>query len=191
MYYKSIIERENELLHELIEKPNCNLVKEVKKNLEIVKININDIKNKNKKWIEEKIRIWDESMWREDNLRKKTLYIYNQFKNEIKEKTYYNESASLFMFKLRSNTLKLNDRNRFTDGEIKCNLCNAEKEDIEHFILDCSRLGAVRIKILKLQYPREESREKIIGELLFDENCNEEKNLYEMWITRKILVEDT
>ena len=55
MYYKSIIERENELLHELIEKPNCNLVKEVKKNLEIV--NINDIKNKYKKWIEEKIRI--------------------------------------------------------------------------------------------------------------------------------------
>ena len=65
----------------------------------------------------------------------KTLHVYNLFKDEIKEKTYYNESASLFMFKLRSNTLKLNDRNRITDGVIKFNLCYAEMEDIAHFIL--------------------------------------------------------
>ena len=64
------------------------------------------------------------------------------------------------MFKLISITLKLNERNRFTDSEIKCSLCNEEEEDIEHFILDCSRLGTVRIKIFKLQYPREEIKEK-------------------------------
>ena len=33
-------------------------------------------------------------------------------------------------------------------------------EDIAHLILDCSREGAVRIKLFKLQYPAKEIKKK-------------------------------
>ena len=43
----------------------------------------------------------------------KSFYVCNKYKTEVQEKTYYNESSPLSMFKMRTNTVKLNDRNGY------------------------------------------------------------------------------
>ena len=65
------------------------------------------------------------------------IYIYRKGKLEVKEGNYYNDEESRIIFKMRSNSLKLNDRNRFTEGDTRCELCDTEREDLEHFLLDC------------------------------------------------------
>ena len=123
-------------------------------------ISVDEIKNNNKEWITEKIRLWDEELWRKENLKRKTLEIYNKFKIHIQEEEYYNEESSLIIFKMRSNTLRLNDRNRHVGGNISC-VCGHEIEDLEHFLLDCPKLEEVRMKILKLQRPQEENGKEL------------------------------
>ena len=54
------------------------------------------------------------------------------------------------MFKARSNTLILGDRNRFRGGDGICELCRQEVEDIGHFILRCPGVrGARRAGLLE------------------------------------------
>ena len=43
-------------------------------------------------------------MWREENFKKSTLFIYNEYKNKIKEVPYYNDNKSLLIFKLKTNS---------------------------------------------------------------------------------------
>ena len=53
------------------------------------------------------------------------------------------------MFKARSDTLELNGRNRDV-REQRCQLCNEEKETLEHFIIECEKYRKQR-KILDTQ----------------------------------------
>ena len=120
-------------------------------------------------------------------MKRKTLEIYNEFKKHIQEETYYNEESSLIIFKMRTNTLRLNDRNRHVGGNVSC-VCGHEIEDLEHFLLDCPMLEKERIKILRLQRPQEENRKEIIGKLLFKESRDCERQIYDMWKLRNILL---
>ena len=126
------------------------MTKKVKEYLYILNLTVDEIKNNNKEWITEKIRIWDEELWRKEKLKRKTLEIYNEFKKHIQEEAYYNEESSLIIFKMRSNTLRLNDKNRHVGGNISC-MCGHEIEDLEHFLLDCPKLEKERMKISKKQ----------------------------------------
>ena len=57
--------------------------------------------------------------------------MYERCKNNIKEESFYdNVPASVTFFRCRSNTLKLNDRNRFVGKETKCIGCEEETENI-------------------------------------------------------------
>ena len=46
----------------------------------------------------------------------------------------------------------------------KCRLCDEPIEDLKHFLLDCLQLT----KIMKLQRPRHENVEEVIGDFLFE-----------------------
>ena len=49
---------------------------------------------------------------------------------------------------------------------------------MKHFILNCPKLEEERNNIRKIQRPREENEDKIIGDLLFDENEETKEDLY-------------
>ena len=52
---------------------------------------------------------------------------------------YDNRPSSTILYKARSNTLQLNDRNRHTNKEIHCLVCDTDdKEDIYDFMLHCT-----------------------------------------------------
>ena len=55
----------------------------------------------------------------------------------MREGRYYNDERSRVMFRVRSNTLKLKDRERHTGGDVRCRLCGGETEDLEHFVVEC------------------------------------------------------
>ena len=68
-------------------------------------------------------------------------------------------------------------------------MCEANIEDMQHFILHCPAYNTVRIATVALQQPYEEDNNKTIGEFLFASNETElEKNkevLYKLWVTRE------
>lgn len=95
--------------------------------------------------LEDKARDYDERMWREELESKKTLELYIAHKGKIKEEKFYdNTEESILMFKARSNTLKLNWRKRFEDGNVTCTICGREEETLYHFLKNCTRLTEVR-----------------------------------------------
>ena len=83
--------------------------------------------------------------------------------------------------------LNLNDRKRHINEDIKCNLCGHIKEDLAHFLLHCPKLESERSKINRLQRPRIEDENLVIGEILFNDEKTEAANLYRMWLKRKSL----
>ena len=80
--------------------------------------------------------------------------------------------------------MRLNNRRRHQGGEVSCDLCGGEVEDIQHFMLDSPDLENERRKIPKLQRPQEEDRNRIIGELIFGEE-DQRRYIYEMWKRRE------
>ena len=71
---------------------------------------------------------------------KTSLQIYKQFKNDFgEEEICDNRPSSTILYKARTNTLQLNDRNRRTNKQIHCLVCDRDdKEDIYHFIFHCT-----------------------------------------------------
>lgn len=66
---------------------------------------------------------------------------------KIKEDGCYgNNFSSILLFKVKSNTLKLNIQKRHKKGDIRCDICGDEREDLVHFLVDCKELEGVRDK---------------------------------------------
>ncbi len=92
------------------------------------------------------------------------------------------DSLQYFFFKCRTDILNLNNRKRFTGGNTACEICAEENENLEFFLLWCPEYQRERNENKKLQRPYEEDIEKIIGELLFEENSEKAKEtIYNMW----------
>ena len=91
---------------------------------------------------------WDTKEWKKGMNEKTSLRIYRQWRTEIggQEKIYDNRQGSEILFKCRTNTLKLKDRNRFRNEETKCEMCGSEREDLKHFILWCPTYSEERQK---------------------------------------------
>ncbi len=71
-------------------------------------------------------------------------------------------------------------------GNTSCEICEEENENLEHFLLWCPEYQRERSENKKLQRPFEEDTEKIIGELLFEENTEKSKEtIYNMWKKRE------
>ena len=125
--------------------------------------------------------------------KKESLDIYRIWRKEIKEeKVYDNRYSSVVLFKARSNTLPLNDRNRHIGGSTKCTLCDGQKEDLHHFLLECPQLSDIRVKSLILQQPYEEDKVNIIGNFLFENTEIEKKKevLENLWKKRQLKIKE-
>ena len=184
MYWRGIFGRNNALLRELLSKPRCKLLIKVEQYMRILKITKEEVLQRSESWLKGRINEWDTIEWEQDINSKSSLHIYRRWKTEIKEEEYFNDTASSFLFKLRSNTVNLNDRNRHQGGNTECILCGEINEDLVHFVVDCVVLQSERDKILQLQRPQEENREKLAGEVLFEGRGNEQA-LYRMFLLRK------
>ena len=113
--------------------------------------------------------------------------IYRTFKTEIKEeKCYDNRLSSVRLFRARSNTLELNDRNRLKNMDTKCELCDNENEDLTHFLIDCKKFDHLREERIMTKY-YVENKEQMIGKILFEsEEMEQTKSMIErMWKYRK------
>ncbi len=68
-----------------------------------------------------------------------------------------------------------------------CKFCDAETEDLEHFLLICPEFKEERKNIIELQQPYEENTDNIIGNFLFDTARLQEKKeaLHRLWTDRE------
>ena len=74
---------------------------------------------------------WDRNIWEDELEMKTSLQIYPKM-TLTKKKCM---TSSTILYKARTNTLQLNDRNRHTNEEIHCLVCDTDdKEDIYHLI---------------------------------------------------------
>ena len=62
-------------------------------------------------------------------------------------------NANNVWFKIRTNTLNLNDRKRFENGNTFCELCGKEEENLNHFLLKCEKIQNERNQCIELQKP--------------------------------------
>ena len=189
LYWKSVQEGNNELLKELVNHEKCFLNLEIDKWLNLIGLNKRQVLENSKEYLQEKIRRFDLEIWLKDNDKKKSLEIYNENRKEIVERTYYNSSKSLLMFRYRTNTLNLNDRKRHKNEDTKCDLCGEENEDLEHFLLECTALNKERNEIIEIQRPRIENKNDLLSQILFGNDINIESGLQKIWLKRLSLLE--
>ena len=57
---------------------------------------------------------------------------------------YDNTAASVTLFRARTNTLLLGIKRKHQGGDIICELCKSEVEDLQHFLLRCTALSETR-----------------------------------------------
>ena len=196
MYIKYIINGKKEIVSKILEKSKEDRSKwwnKSKKYIEDINISIGEIAHNKKEEIDKKIKEWDTAKWKGEMEKKESLNIYRIWRKEIKEeKVYDNRYSSVVLFKARSNTLPLNDRNRHIGGSTKCTLCDGQKEDLHHFLLECPQLSDIRVKSLILQQPHEEDKVNIIGNFLFENTEIEKKKevLENLWKKRQIRIKE-
>ena len=163
------------------------------KYIEETKVSLGEIMHKKKEEIDIKIKRWDTAKWRAEMEKKERLSIYRMWKKEIKEEEVYdNRYSSVILFKARTDTLPLNYKNRHSGGNIGCLLCGEEREDLEHFLLDCTEYSDSRCIVIELQKPHEENRKEVIGKFLFEGKDIEKKKevLQKMWRIRQVKIKE-
>ena len=88
---------------------------------------------------------------------------------------YDNTAASVTLFRARTNTLLLGIKRKHQGGDIICELCKSEAEDLQHVLLStCTALSETRKHIIILQQPYKEDQEETIADLLLFRHHNEE-----------------
>ena len=146
--------------------------------------------------IKAQIREWDTETWKMEMIGKPTMKWYVEAKLKIKyDNCYTNSTASKFLAKARTNSLKIREvlgrikENKRNNFDTTCQLCGTEEEDLEHFLLKCKKLEEKRDKeiIEKVRKIKEANRMKYI---LFDIRKWEgvSKMIYKLWHLRKILL---
>ena len=205
MFLKSIIEiyktktqenanreedNRNKLMKEILRKTKLNFLNWMKtttKHFTCIDMTYNDIETLDREEIKRRIKIWDSEQWKKEVQEKSNLYIYKQFKLNIwcEEQLYDNTTASVIMYKARTNNLNLNDRNRFEDKDTSCIMCGAAVEDLQHFLLHCPGYVSQRATVPTLQQPYPEDCCYIMGLLLFTHAQHSKHVIYQMWNARE------
>ena len=117
--------------------------------LDDVGMAFDDLARMDKSEIKGRIRDYDNRLW-EENLNKLTdRDVYKRYKSTVGGSFGYDKSEeSDLLFRARSNTLGLNDFNVHIGGETRYEMCDADWEDLEHFLLNCPYLNRARNKDL-------------------------------------------
>ena len=135
-YIKGIQSNRNKLLETILwtieTEQETKWIKTTRKYMNVTNINFNDIRLNSKEYLKQFMIKWDRNIWEDELEMKTSLQIYKKFKNDFgEEEIYDNRPSSTILYKARSNTLQLNDRNRHTNKEIHCLVCDTDdKEDI-------------------------------------------------------------
>ena len=141
--------------------------------------------------IKAKIRDYDNRLWF-DNLGDLTdKDVYKKFKGSVgRSFGYENRFESELLFKVRSNTLDLNDFKRHTGGAVVCDLCGADREDLGHFLFNCQKLEGIRDRMLIGRIAMAGDSVDRIGNLLFCKTYVEEvkMQLGRLWRERNTLL---
>ena len=140
--------------------------------MNLLNIDIEKLKEESRGSIEERIRKWDKEEWRKDMETKSTLEIYRRNKRDIREVDWFRNGRKYsVMIKARSNTLRLNWRERQVENKV-CLLCRKEAETLKHFLMDCEVLQGMRNECVWLQLPRIEKEDEVMERmLLFSESA--------------------
>ena len=98
--------------------------------------------------IKYKLKLWDNRRWREGMETKTSVGMYKRFKKMVGEdKIYDNRRESEILFQTRTNCLRLNNRFRHIpgrEGEVNCDLCGVDIENIDHFLSNCREVERKR-----------------------------------------------
>ena len=192
-YLRHVLVEGNDLVkrvgEEMIEKRQSRWVKEVLNGLRVTEgLNVN-VRSETKESIRQRMREVDTREWKKQMEEKSSLKIYRKWRQELggQEEIYTNNQASQLLFKCRSNTLRLKDRNRHWQEDTRCDMCGAEIEDLGHFLLWCPAYGEERRKCVRLQQPYTEEEDDIVGEFLFDNSHAEETKIIiqKFWSVRE------
>ena len=198
MLLKGIMNGKNYLLKEAVRAMNTSNIspwaQSNHKYKNIVGLNDEQLKDIPIESIKRKVNEWDTKQWQEEMASKSSIEIYRAARKEIgnQDHVYDNRPSSIILFKCRSNTLPLSDRNRFKNEATECKLCEAPIETLHHFLLDCPAYSDLREKIAELQQPYPENKNKVIVELIFNNNNIESKKeeIYKIWRRRDRLLKE-
>ena len=193
-YVKSVVFRDNRVLHDILRRnleKKLGWCKNVEKAVCGVGLDVGEIMRRDENDLVEVIKKWDDDLWNEEKKSKKSIELYAKYREKIGSgDDYDNTEASVILYRMRTNTLKLNDRQRFVQGSTACELCEAPLEDLMHVILDCYRLAEPRQRVTLLQRPNPEDREALLGCVLFGRNSESRReSLAAIYRLRKKLIE--
>lgn len=181
-------------MEETISQDKAKWIKSVESNLKKIKINVWELNSVTKEEIKRRFNSWETDQWRKEIESKPSLEIYGKWKQEIKgeERLYDNRPASVIFYKCRTNNLPLKDRNRFSGGDTRCDLCGAEEENLIHFVLWCPAYSDNRKAEKLLQQPYIENEKNIVGKYLFNNENPEtaKETLFKFWKSREKEVEN-
>ena len=135
---------------------------------------------------------WDTDLWKEEVNDKKSLKLYREGKESIKEELIYdNTPTSVILYQARTNSLPLEDR-KYQEGRTKeCQLCHEENEDFDHFMMKCNKTEKTRNQIPILQRPHKNKNDEFLRNFLFNTNQDwgdmerRKEWLYKMWKDRR------
>ena len=166
---KSMMECENGLVRrvawEVWGDGNSIWNKQVGKYLREVGIGREEFRDMDKEEIGNRVKAYDNRIWREELNGQSSASLYREHKGRIREETIYDNSiASEVLFRARANRIKLGIFNRHSGGDTTCKICGEGEEDLEHFILKCSKLEGFRRRDLI----GEGSGREVLGRILFD-----------------------
>ena len=170
---------------------------EITKIVKVNRMNFDQLISVDKNKVKKIVMTKDEETWQIEMSSKTPLNLYRKFKSSInEEKIYDNSQGSVLLFRCRTNTMPLNDRNRHSNSDTSCPCCNAEYEDLLHFLLYCPAYWSARIALPLLSQPYEENVDNTIERLLLFTNENLslqmdiKKYLCKIYIIRKTKIEN-
>ena len=171
MFTKGILEGENELVKEVLgevrklDRFGWNL--SLNRYLGEIGLEFGDIGRLGREEIKKRIKDYDTECWWGELGGLRSVDIYKEYKLGLGEDRPYNNGiGSVLLFKARSNTLLLGDRNRFEGKDVRCEVCRQELEDLGHFILRCPGLIGARRRELIEDVGGSGERDRL-GRLLF------------------------
>ena len=188
-YMRRVEQGENEMLRKvmrIVKLRGGDWIKETRRCMTWAGIEEEELKTMSKEAVKIRVAESVHREWREEMEGKSSLKIYRRFKAEMREEDFRGGMESRVWFGARTRSLKLGCR-RWNEEDEGCRLCGAEKEDDEHFLLECGRLEEIRGGSLELQRPRLEDVDEVMGRFLFGEGGEKErmKVLYGMWRHRE------
>ena len=195
-YFRTIKQGEKNILKEVLNnmiRRESKWYKDIRKYIEWLNLTENQLEVITKEELNKIISEKADKEWKEELYKKSSLKIYRKNIDYIGNMTTYdNKPSSKIWFRARSNCLQLNDRKRFNRSDTKCELCEGEREDLIHFILECKALNKERLQSVLLQRPWNKDVDDIIGQFLFDPEDHESKRelLYWMWKLRGRLIKE-